>query len=209
MTSVPENNAVSPAGWYADPEADSMLRWWNGTAWTEDRQAAQPAAPVGIPINLPAPASATVVSDAEAAASAPASFGSKVSGALNSPQTQGAAVGALGAGLIAGGAAALTGVGARRAIRKVKIGMIIGFVGLLGIIGGVSQAMFGGSTSTTSPLPGGLILILIGFAVVSWGVASLAIRVGTLGGGLMLLRNGWKKASGPAAAAQTESAPEN
>ena len=28
-------------GWYPDPENDEMIRWWDGTAWTEHRQPAQ------------------------------------------------------------------------------------------------------------------------------------------------------------------------
>lgn len=33
-------------GWYADPDDAASLRWWDGTAWTEHRHPAAPAAAV-------------------------------------------------------------------------------------------------------------------------------------------------------------------
>jgi hypothetical protein len=33
MTSEPE---LPPFGWYPDPAGTNMLRWWNGSAWTNN-----------------------------------------------------------------------------------------------------------------------------------------------------------------------------
>jgi hypothetical protein len=30
-----------PPGWYQDPDGTGAQRWWNGTTWTEHRQAQQ------------------------------------------------------------------------------------------------------------------------------------------------------------------------
>jgi hypothetical protein len=38
MPDLIERPAVA-AGWYADPEQPSLLRWWDGTTWTEHRAA--------------------------------------------------------------------------------------------------------------------------------------------------------------------------
>jgi uncharacterized RDD family membrane protein YckC len=43
---------LPPAGWYDDPEYGGQLRWWDGTAWTNDRRPAsqpqQAQAPVAV-----------------------------------------------------------------------------------------------------------------------------------------------------------------
>lgn len=33
-----EPTRLPPAGWYADPDDTTALRWWDGTRWTEDRR---------------------------------------------------------------------------------------------------------------------------------------------------------------------------
>ncbi|QEW03797.1 DUF2510 domain-containing protein [Microbacterium lushaniae] len=55
-----------PPGWYADPDNPSVHRWWNGTAWTEARQPANPAPA--------APANAAPAAPASAAPAAPAAY---------------------------------------------------------------------------------------------------------------------------------------
>ncbi|MFI9153323.1 DUF2510 domain-containing protein [Streptomyces sp. NPDC053367] len=40
-----------PPGWYPDPHAPHLERWWDGTAWTEHRRAPEAAvAPVTVPL---------------------------------------------------------------------------------------------------------------------------------------------------------------
>lgn len=47
---------TTPAGWYQDPAGDpSLLRYWDGSQWTEHVQAAQPAAPEPEPEPTPPP----------------------------------------------------------------------------------------------------------------------------------------------------------
>lgn len=46
------SSAMPPAGWYDDPEYSGQLRWWDGTAWTNDRR------PATQPQQAPAPAMA-------------------------------------------------------------------------------------------------------------------------------------------------------
>lgn len=49
-----------PAGWFPDPEAPTQLRYWNGSAWTDERHAYPAEAPpvygevAAGPINVPA-----------------------------------------------------------------------------------------------------------------------------------------------------------
>ena len=45
MTDTPA--AAVPAGWYADSTTPGLMRWWDGTAWTDHTAAGAPAAPYG------------------------------------------------------------------------------------------------------------------------------------------------------------------
>jgi len=49
------SDAQPPAGWFPDPEDPANLRYWDGSAWTDHRHPAEPAAPAA----APAAASAT------------------------------------------------------------------------------------------------------------------------------------------------------
>jgi len=33
---------LPPFGWYPDPAGTSMLRWWNGTVWTNNLERRRP-----------------------------------------------------------------------------------------------------------------------------------------------------------------------
>jgi len=46
---------LPPAGWYADPAADSLLRWWGGLTWTDHTRAV-------VTTSAPTPVAATAVS---------------------------------------------------------------------------------------------------------------------------------------------------
>ncbi|WP_228000728.1 DUF4041 domain-containing protein [Nocardia australiensis] len=37
-------NSTPPPNWYTDPENDRLIRYWNGTEWTDDRKPAPPPA---------------------------------------------------------------------------------------------------------------------------------------------------------------------
>lgn len=43
------SSVLPPAGWYEDPEHAGRHRFWDGSAWTEDRR---PAPPAGAPVTL-------------------------------------------------------------------------------------------------------------------------------------------------------------
>ena len=43
MSEVPDSPARE-AGWYADPEREHTLRYWDGNAWTDDRAPDLPSA---------------------------------------------------------------------------------------------------------------------------------------------------------------------
>lgn len=32
-----KSSRSAPAGWYRDPESADLLRWWDGTSWSDDR----------------------------------------------------------------------------------------------------------------------------------------------------------------------------
>lgn len=44
----PEPAAVTPAGWYPDPDMAGTQRYWTGSSWTEHRAPLAPAAPVAL-----------------------------------------------------------------------------------------------------------------------------------------------------------------
>jgi hypothetical protein len=46
MTDTTEHPAGPAAGWYPDPAGHPVLRWWDGTRWTEQTQAPPPPAGV-------------------------------------------------------------------------------------------------------------------------------------------------------------------
>ncbi|MEU3839870.1 DUF2510 domain-containing protein [Streptomyces sp. NPDC028635] len=42
-----------PPGWYPDPTAEHLERWWDGTAWTEHRRTRPAPAPPTVPLHQP------------------------------------------------------------------------------------------------------------------------------------------------------------
>ena len=62
------------AGWYADPSGTGGMRWWDGTAWTENVTPPTPPAPPAAPVapEPPAAPQAAVAAYPPAAAPAPA-----------------------------------------------------------------------------------------------------------------------------------------
>ncbi len=43
MSTVTESETeLAPFGWYPDPAGSDLLRWWNGSAWTNDLEPPRP-----------------------------------------------------------------------------------------------------------------------------------------------------------------------
>jgi hypothetical protein len=57
MVANMSDTPTPPAGWFPDPEEPNLIRYWDGSAWTDQRMARQPAAtPVAVdgrPIAVP------------------------------------------------------------------------------------------------------------------------------------------------------------
>lgn len=62
-----------------------------------------------------------------------------------------------------------------------------------------------GETPTTGPalITGAVFVFIIGFAVSAFGLAKLALRAGSIAGGLLLIRHGWRRGKTPDSAEQT------
>ncbi len=145
------------AGWYTDPNAPGMLRWFDGNAWTAYTQPA-PAQPAPAPATA-VPAAAAV---APAAAVATAAYGGSASGVNGPPvfggagSTYGMANGGIGNGNFGGGGfggggfggGGFTGGGSGRG----------GFAGTLtGAAGSI-----GGSSGRVSSLGSAVFLVIFG-----------------------------------------------
>lgn len=141
---------TTPAGWYPDPDDPGQQRWWDGTAWTEDRAPVSPGADDVVasppPPQVPPPPPPPPWSGSSPSAGAPPSHLSGVAAAAD-PPVNGKAVASLvlsivwllGLGSIL---AIVLGVRARREIRDhgqrgngmAVAGIAIGFLGVLGAL---------------------------------------------------------------------------
>lgn len=45
ITSAPE---TAPFGWYPDPAGTAMLRWWDGSSWTDRLEYRRPEVQAGV-----------------------------------------------------------------------------------------------------------------------------------------------------------------
>ncbi len=65
-------SSVPAAGWYADYVSSALLRWWDGSAWTDHTMPAPAAAPPGVPTFEAAPAVGGTAAPAFGGTAAPA-----------------------------------------------------------------------------------------------------------------------------------------
>ena len=173
------------AGWYAAPDKPGMLRFWDGTARTDQEKPladAAPPPPSGEPVEA-----APQIAPPEAAQAQPSKFetAAQVAGATG--------FAAAGAALVADGA---VGLGKNRkgmqGLTKYFVwGVILIFIGLVSIVNGIAPAVDGDTESST--LLGGMMLLFVGVLVFVIGSFKLVIRAGSIAAGAYLLREGWKR----------------
>jgi len=159
---MPDANSPLPAaGWYPDPDNAAGDRWWNGSAWGEERRAreAAPTAVAAAPTYAYAPAGATAPSPYGSAPAAPP-YGSYTAYGAATPQNVIGLVGFI--------------------ISMASI--VVGIYGLTGIAGGVISII--GYTKALELQRAGVVQhrkgmalagIIVGFgsAVLTWVVLGL------------------------------------
>lgn len=120
-----------------------------------------------------------------------------------------AGIAAAGAALAADGAIGLGGTrkGLHGLGKYFVWGSIFVLLSIFGFIMGILEA-FGvqvSSTSTSNPgesIVGSVLLFIIGLFVIVVGTVKLAVRAGSVAGGLLLIREGWKRGEKIAVQAQ-------
>jgi hypothetical protein len=163
-------SAQPVAGWYESPTKAGQIQWWDGASWVENFRPApgkssEPEGTTGMNavVNDKKITSSKVVNVAEAAGLAVA-----------------------GAALAADGA---IGLGQQRkglhGVAKYFIwGSILFILGFVALIGG----LFGINSSAGSPIPGAILIGLVAILLFVIGVIKLAVRAGSIAGGLLLLK---------------------